>query len=262
MASSPFQAEKHQLWPSHVLEKRVDVAAGLLPKIKHELETKERKVRDELRSVGFQPKSTTHAIFNQCRVFDGVFRKKLNETHTTTMIREAFLGDAGLRANIENLKLDTFFNETYVKQICRQADGYQPHLVSPEKGLKLLVKEAMGYVLLPAERCVDDVKLTLITTIQNSAQDLSKHTFASETRNLRPTSQQMLLEICERAIDVWSDEAKDMTAKLVSMEGDYITSQFFRRLAESRAVAEMEADEDSDSEAETPVQRSARWTRV
>mgnify|MGYP004145578817 CR=1 FL=1 len=47
----------------------------------------------------------------------------------------------------------------------------------------------------------------------------------------------MLLEICERAIDVWSDEAKDMTANLVSMEGDYITSQFFRRLAESRAVA-------------------------
>ena len=83
-----------------------------------------------------------------------MFRKKLNETHTTTMIREAFLGDAGLRANIENLKLDTFFNETYVKQICRQADGYQPHLVSPEKGLKLLVKEAMGYVLLPAERGV------------------------------------------------------------------------------------------------------------
>ena len=175
MASSPFQAEKHQLWPSHVLEKRVDVAAGLLPKIKHELETKERKVRDELRSVGFQPKSTTHAIFNQCRVFDGVFRKKLNETHTTTMIREAFLGDAGLRANIENLKLDTFFNETYVKQICRQADGYQPHLVSPEKGLRLLISEAMEHVLAPASQCITDVKMTLINTVRQAADDVARN---------------------------------------------------------------------------------------
>ena len=249
------QQQQQQQWPAQVLEKRVSVAAGLLPKIRHALEAKAREIRDELKEVGFQPKSTTHAIFNQCRVFDTVFRRKLNETHTTTLIREAFLGESGLRANITNLKLDTFFNETYVKQICRQADGYQPHLVSPERGLKLLVKEAMTYVLLPAERCVDDVKLTLITTIQNSARDLNKHCFSEEAKNLRPTSQQMLLEICERALDEWSDQAKDMTMKLVEMEGDYVTSQFFRRLAETRAQAELEA-EDSDSDLETPLQSS------
>eukprot|EP00205_Picochlorum_sp_RCC944_P000503 CAMPEP_0182611276 /NCGR_PEP_ID=MMETSP1330-20130603/13299_1 /TAXON_ID=464278 /ORGANISM="Picochlorum sp., Strain RCC944" /LENGTH=662 /DNA_ID=CAMNT_0024830657 /DNA_START=103 /DNA_END=2091 /DNA_ORIENTATION=- len=242
-------------WPPQVLSKRVSIAAGLLQKIEHQLLTKKKMMRDELKVVGFQPKSTTHAIFNQCRVFDGVFRKKLNETVTTGMIRDAFLGGHGLRENIQNLKLDTFFNETYVKQICRQADGYQPHLVSPEKGLKLLVKEAMSYVVLPAERCVDDVKLTLITTIQNAARDLSKHTFGEETKSLRPTSQQMLMEICEKAIDVWSDQAKEMAMKLVNMEGDYITSQFFRRLAESRAIEMEKGEHSDDSDAETPLQQ-------
>jgi dynamin GTPase len=245
-------------WPAHVLDKRVGVQAGVLGKIQHQLETKEKQVDLELKEVGFQPKSTTHAIFNQCRVFDSVFRKKLNETDTTSLIRDAFLGPSGLRANIINLKLDTFFNQTYVKQICRQADGYQPHLVSPEKGLKLLVKEAMGYVLVPAETCVDDVKLTLISTIQNAASDLSKHTFAEEVKSLRPTSQQMLLEICQRALDQWSEEAKEMTMKLVNMEGDYITSQFFRRLADSRAAAEAEesAGSEDGSDVETPIQTS------
>jgi len=70
--------------------------------------------------------------------------------------------------------------------------------------------------------------------------------------SLRPTSQQMLLEICQRALDRWSEEAKEMTMKLVNMEGDYITSQFFRRLADSRAAeTEIESDE---SDAETPIQ--------
>ena len=38
------------------------------------------------------------------------------------------------------------------------------------------------------------ISTTLITTIQNAASDLSKHTFAEETKSLRPTSQQMLME--------------------------------------------------------------------
>mmetsp|Transcript_29663 Transcript_29663/g.63105 ORF Transcript_29663/g.63105 Transcript_29663/m.63105 type:complete len:704 (+) Transcript_29663:206-2317(+) len=253
MGSFEKERDKTQ-WPSDVLDRRVSIAAGLLPKIQARLETKKQQLGEELKEVGFQPKSTTHAIFNQCRVFDSVFRKKLNETHTTSMIRDAFLGPRGLRENITRLKLDTFFNETYVRQICRQADGFQPHLVSPEKGLKLLVKEAMSYVLTPAEMCVDDVKLTLVTTIQNAASDLSKHTFAEETKSLRPTSQQMLMEICEKAVDVWSDEAKEMAMKLVNMEGDYITSSFFRRLAESRAAEMAAAADADDSDCETPLQ--------
>lgn len=32
---------------------------------------------------------------------------------------------------------------TLCLQICRQADGFQPHLVSPERGIKRLVQEAM-----------------------------------------------------------------------------------------------------------------------
>jgi hypothetical protein len=41
-----------------------------------------------------------------------------------------------------------------VAQVCKQADGYQPHLVSPEKGLRLLASEALARVETPVKGCV------------------------------------------------------------------------------------------------------------
>jgi len=252
-------------WSASVSPKSAQVPAGSLPQIREELEGKYRDVSVELKEVGFQPKSTTHAIFNQCRLFDSVFRKTLNDTATTALIREAFAGPSGLRENVRQLKLDTFFNGTYVRQVCRQADGFQPHLVSPENGLKLLIKEAMSYVEPSAEKCVDDVKFTLLSTVQTSARDLDKHTFnAQEAAALRPTSQQMLIDISRRAIDSWSEAAREAAMKLVKMEGDYITAHFFRRLAEARenemAQSQEGSDEGSDGEMPTPI--TGRMTPV
>lgn len=50
----------------------------------------------------------------------------------------------------------------YAAQVCREGDGYQPHLVSPEFGLRRLVQDAMTMILDPTTEAVRRVHLLLI----------------------------------------------------------------------------------------------------
>lgn len=43
-------------------------------------------------------------------------------------------------------------------QIVLEADGYQPYLISPEKGLRSLIKVVLEMAKEPARLCVDEVK--------------------------------------------------------------------------------------------------------
>ena len=47
--------------------------------------------------------------------------------------------------------------------MCRYADGYQPHLVSPDKGVHALCQEAMDLVAGPVKSCVHAVHSLLLT---------------------------------------------------------------------------------------------------
>ena len=40
-----------------------------------------------------------------------------------------------------------------------EADGYQPYLISPEKGLRSLIKGVLELAKEPSRLCVDEVKL-------------------------------------------------------------------------------------------------------
>lgn len=55
-------------------------------------------------------------------------------------------------------------------QICRQADGFQPHLVSPERGIKRLVQEAMLLTSPHVHRFVDEIHLVLLETVREAAR--------------------------------------------------------------------------------------------
>lgn len=50
-------------------------------------------------------------------------------------------------------------------QVCREADGYQAHLVSPEKGIRRLVAEAMSLTNDSVHKFVDDVHMVLMETV-------------------------------------------------------------------------------------------------
>lgn len=42
-------------------------------------------------------------------------------------------------------------------QLVLEADGYQPYLLSPEKGLKSLIRRSLELAKDPAKSCVDEV---------------------------------------------------------------------------------------------------------
>jgi hypothetical protein len=44
-----------------------------------------------------------------------------------------------------------------VYQLVLEADGYQPYLFSPEKGLRALIRKALDLAKDPAKICVDEV---------------------------------------------------------------------------------------------------------
>jgi hypothetical protein len=43
-------------------------------------------------------------------------------------------------------------------QLVEEADGYQPYLLSPEKGLRALVKKCLDLAKPPSIQCVDEVR--------------------------------------------------------------------------------------------------------
>ena len=47
-------------------------------------------------------------------------------------------------------------------QVVRTSDGYQPHLVSPEAGLRKLVHDTIEHVLDPVSTCVRRVHQVLL----------------------------------------------------------------------------------------------------
>lgn len=47
-------------------------------------------------------------------------------------------------------------------QIVLEADGYQPYLISPEKGLRSLIKGVLELAKEPSRLCVDEVKMPII----------------------------------------------------------------------------------------------------
>lgn len=53
----------------------------------------------------------------------------------------------------------TSFLLIILKQIVLEADGYQPYLISPEKGLRSLIKGVLELAKEPSRLCVDEVNL-------------------------------------------------------------------------------------------------------
>jgi dynamin GTPase len=60
---------------------------------------------------------------------------------------------------IKQLPLDRHFDINNVKRIVLEADGYQPYLISPEKGLKSLIKGVLEMAKEPSRLCVEEVCL-------------------------------------------------------------------------------------------------------
>ncbi|XP_059445820.1 dynamin-2A-like [Corylus avellana] len=201
-----------------------------LPNLLSGLQGKSQIVHDELVRLGEQMVHTaegTKAIALQlCREFEDKFLLHITGGEGSGWkVVASFEGNFPNR--IKQLPLDRHFDINNVKRIVLEADGYQPYLISPEKGLRSLIKGVLELAKEPCRLCVDEVHRVLVDIVSaaaNSTPGLGRyHPFKRE-----------VVTIATAALDVFKNEAKKMVVALVDMERAFVPPQHFIRLVQRR----------------------------
>ncbi|KIY94289.1 hypothetical protein MNEG_13674 [Monoraphidium neglectum] len=121
---------------------KVEIPTVALTQIIERLTERRISVEKAVTTLGEAP-SGLRDVFELCRGFERAFTNIVNESPAANKIKEAFFSEKGLAGNVQKLPLEKVFEIESVKKITRTADGYQPHLVSPERGLRLMAVKAM-----------------------------------------------------------------------------------------------------------------------
>ncbi len=238
------------------------------------------EVEKELGSFGSDKKGSQD-IFRHCRGFERAFQVMLNEANVAFKIRAVVEGH--LPDTLAKIPIEKRFNKNYTREICREADGYQPHLVSPERGIKRLVAEAMKLTSDHVHRFVDEIHMVLLDTVREAARRsvladvgggaaITDARIAQQLDFLRLKGFEGAVVIAAtQALEEWRAEAHRVAETMVQMECDYVTPSFFRELekqwqeaagvggedehrdpidalAAGEVSAEMDGDYDSDNE--------------
>jgi dynamin 1/3 len=238
------------------------------------------EVEKELGSFGSDKKGSQD-IFRHCRGFERAFQVMLNEANVAFKIRAVVEGH--LPETLAKIPIEKRFNKNYTREICREADGYQPHLVSPERGIKRLVAEAMKLTSDHVHRFVDEIHMVLMETVREAARrsvlvDVGGGAGVTDARIAQQLDflrlkgfEGAVIIAATQALEEWRAEAHRVAETMVQMECDYVTPSFFRELekqwqeaagvggedghrdridalAAGEVSAEMDGDYDSDNE--------------
>lgn len=212
---------------AHQIRNRMKVR---LPNLLSGLQGKSQVVQDELVRLGEQMVSSsegTRALaLELCREFEDRFLQ-----HITTGEGSGWKVVASFEGNFPNrikqLPLDRHFDINNVKRIVLEADGYQPYLISPEKGLRSLIKVVLEMAKEPARLCVDEVHRVLVDIVSaaaNGTPGLGRY----------PPFKREVVTIASDALDGFKNEAKKMVVALVDMERAFVPPQHFIRLVQRR----------------------------
>ncbi|XP_073010377.1 dynamin-2A-like [Typha latifolia] len=201
-----------------------------LPNLLTGLQGKSQIVQDELVRLGEQMVDSvegTRAIaLELCREFEDRFLQ-----HIATGEGAGWKVVASFEGNFPNrikqLPLDRHFDINNVKRIVLEADGYQPYLISPEKGLRSLIKGVLELAKEPSRLCVDEVHRVLIDIVSASAN-------ATPGLGRYPSFKREVIAIASSALDGFKNEAKKMVVALVDMERAFVPPQHFIRLVQRR----------------------------
>ncbi|CAH2047337.1 unnamed protein product [Thlaspi arvense] len=180
-----------------------------LPNILSGLQGKSQIVQDELARLGEQLGSGWKVVAS----FEGNFPNR-----------------------IKQLPLDRYFDLNNVKRIVLEADGYQPYLISPEKGLRSLIKVVLELAKDPARLCVDEVHRVLVDIVSASAN-------ATPGLGRYPPFKREVVAIASAALDGFKSEAKKMVVALVDMERAFVPPQHFIRLVQRRMERQRREEE-------------------
>ncbi|KAF6142203.1 hypothetical protein GIB67_037121 [Kingdonia uniflora] len=201
-----------------------------LPGLLSGLQGKSQVVEDELVRLGEQMVQTaegTRAIaLELCREFEDKFLQ-----HIATGEGSGWKVVASFEGNFPNrikqLPLDRHFDINNVKRIVLEADGYQPYLISPEKGLRSLIKIVLELAKEPSRLCVDEVHRVLADIVSAAAN-------ATPGLGRYPPFKREVIAIAGTALDTFKNDAKKMVVALVDMERAFVPPQHFIRLVQRR----------------------------
>ncbi|CAL5380009.1 unnamed protein product [Camellia sinensis] len=224
---------------AHQIRNRMKVR---LPNLLSGLQGKSQVVQDELVRLGEQmvnsSEGTKALALELCREFEDKFL-----LHITTGEGSGWKVVASFEGNFPNrikqLPLDRHFDLNNVKRIVLEADGYQPYLISPEKGLRSLIKGVLELAKEPARLCVDEgflvhrVLVDIVTAAANGTPGLGRY----------PSFKREVVAIASAALDGFKNEAKNMVIALVDMERAFVPPQHFIRLVQRRMDRQRREDE-------------------
>ncbi|XP_039023531.1 dynamin-2A-like [Hibiscus syriacus] len=116
-----------------------------------------------------------------------------------------------------------------------EADGYQPYLISPEKGLISLIKGVLELAKEPSCLCVDEVHrvlLNIVSAAANATPGLGRYApFKRE-----------VVAIANAALG-FKNESKKMVVAQVDMERAFVLLQHFIHLVQRRMERQRREDE-------------------
>ncbi|XP_051139638.1 dynamin-2A-like [Andrographis paniculata] len=201
-----------------------------LPNLLSGLQGKSQVVQDELFRLGEQmvqsSEGTRALALELCREFEDKFLQ-----HITTGEGSGWKVVASFEGNFPNrikqLPLDRHFDINNVKRIVLEADGYQPYLISPEKGLRSLIKGVLELAKEPSRLCVDEVHRVLVDIVSGAAN-------ATPGLGRYPPFKREVIAIATTALEGFKNEARNMVVALVDMERAFVPPQHFIRLVQRR----------------------------
>ncbi|KAL5778551.1 hypothetical protein ACOSQ2_009288 [Xanthoceras sorbifolium] len=210
-----------------------------VPNLLSGLQGKSQIVQDELVRLGEQMVSSTEGTralaLELCREFEDKFLQHITSGEGSGWkIVASFEGNFPNR--IKQLPLDRHFEINNVKRIVLEADGYQPYLISPEKGLRSLIKGVLELAKEPSRLCVDEVHRVLLDIVSAAAN-------ATPGLGRYPPFKREVVAIATAALDVFKSEAKKMVVALVDMERAFVPPQHFIRLVQRRMERQRREEE-------------------
>ncbi|CAL9125239.1 unnamed protein product [Musa acuminata var. zebrina] len=201
-----------------------------LPNLLSGLQGKSQIVQDELFRLGeqmVQSAEGTRAIaLELCREFEDKFLQHI-ATGEGAGWKVVATFEGNFPNRIKQLPLDRHFDINNVKRIVLEADGYQPYLISPEKGLRSLIKGVLELAKEPSRLCVDEVHRVLVDIVSATAN-------ATPGLGRYPPFKREVVAIASTALENFRNEAKKMVVALVDMERAFVPPQHFIRLVQRR----------------------------
>ncbi|KAJ6801385.1 dynamin-2A-like [Iris pallida] len=210
-----------------------------LPNLLSGLQNKSQTVQDELFKLGNQmvhsSEGTRAIALELCREFEDKFLQHIASGEGGGWkVVASFEGNFPKR--IKQLPLDKHFDINNVKRIVLEADGYQPYLISPEKGLRSLIKGVLELAKEPSRLCVDEVHHVLIDIVSAAAN-------ATPGLGRYAPFKREVIAIASSALENFKNEAKKMVVALVDMERAFVPPQHFIRLVQRRMERQRREDE-------------------